>query len=44
MVGADMFLGLSTAGIVSRHGEVDGGQADHLRAGQPDAGNHAPKK
>ena len=35
--GADIFLGLSAAGVVSQgHGRLDGGKAHHLRHGQPD--------
>ena len=35
MVGADVFLGLSTAGVLKRRWSGHGRQADHLRAGQP---------
>ena len=40
--GADAFFGLSAAGAVTQDdGEVDGGQAHHLRHGQPRPGDHA---
>ena len=39
--GADVFFGLSVKGAVTPgHGQVDGGQADHLRHGQSGSGNH----
>ena len=39
--GADVFFGLSAKGAVTPgHGQVDGGQADHLRHGQSRPGNH----
>jgi malate dehydrogenase (oxaloacetate-decarboxylating)(NADP+) len=42
MVGADVFLGLSAAGVLKQEMVKSmGPQADDLRPGQPDPGNHA---
>ncbi len=41
LAGADVFFGLSVKGAVTQgHGEVHGGQADHLRHGQSRSRNH----
>ena len=45
LAGADVFFGLSVKGAVTQaDGEVDGGQADHLRHGQSRSRDHASRK